>query len=152
MRCVTSELCLALLGLLVASRLALSQTAADSLAAYVDGDREAVIAFLPPAMQNSQDRDAAEAQDRVGSAVESIKRCLGEDHIYYRVVFADRIVVRSRKGEETFELHLVPLVGALLLRPASNARILFAGGGPAALLQLLRQATREYFGKECDAG
>ena len=153
MRYATSKLGLALLGLLITSDAALPETAEDSVTAYVDGDREAVIAFLPPSMQNSQDRDAAEAQDRVASAVESVKQCLDEDHVYYRVVFADRIVVRSLKGDEAFDLnHLVPLVGALLLRPDSNARILFAGGGPEALVQLLRQSAKDYFGKNCGAG
>lgn len=153
MRCATSKLSLALLGLLIASSGALPQTAEDPVTAYVDVNQEAVIAFLPPFMQNLQDKDAGEAQERVGSAVESVKRCLGEEHVYYQVVFAERIVVRSLAGEETFELgRLVPLVGALLLRPDSNARILFAGGGPEALVQLLRQAAGEYFGKQCDAG
>jgi len=45
--------------------------------------------------------------------------------------------------------HFAPLAGALLLRPGSNARILFAGGGPEALAQMLRPAASEYFGKRC---
>jgi hypothetical protein len=121
--------------------------------AYVDGDRRAVISFLPPSMQESQDRDAADAKERVGSAIDSIKRCLGEDHVYYQVVFAERIVVRTRGGEQTFDLgRVAPLVGALLLRPGSNARILFAGGGPEALVRMLRPVASEYFGKKCEAG
>ena len=152
MRYATAKLYLAVLGLLLPLSDALPQTAEDPVTAYVEVNREAVIAFLPPSMQSLQNRDAAEAQDRVGSAVEGVKRCLGEDHVYYQVVFAERIVVRSLAGEETFELgRLVPLVGVLLLRPNSNARILFAGGGPEALVQLLRQAAGEYFGKKCEA-
>jgi len=151
MRYVASKLCLALLGLLIASSGALPQTAEDFVTAYVDGDRDAVIAFLPPSMQNSQNREAAEAQDLVRSAVERVKWCLGESLVYYRVVFAEQIVVRSFGEEQTFELgRVVPLVGALLLRPDSHARILFAGGGPEALARLLGPAAGEYFGKECE--
>ena len=152
MRYARSKLYLPLLGLLIASSGALPQAAEEPVTAYVDVDQEAVIAFLPPSMQNLQERGAAEAQDRVRWAIDSVKRCLSEDHVYYEVVFAERIVVRSRAGEESFELgRLMPLVGALLLRPDSNGRILFAGGGPEALERLLRQAAGEYFGKQCDA-
>lgn len=63
-----------------------------------------------------------------------------------------RIVVRWRKGDETFELGNSGLVGALLLRPGANARILFAGGGPEALSRLLIPALGEYFGKGCQNG
>jgi hypothetical protein len=149
MKCMCAQACLAVLGLLMAPSVALSR---DESTVYVDGDREAVVAFLPPSMQDAQDRSAAEAQARVRSAVESVKGCLGPE-VNYRVVFAERLVVRSRGGEESFEFgHLVPLTGALLLRPGSNTRILFAGGGPEALVQLLWQATGDYFGKECDGG
>ena len=149
----SSKPCLALLGLLTASSGAFPQTMENMVAVHVDGDQSAVIAFLPPSMQDSQDRDAAEAQERVGSAIESIKRCLGDGHIAYQVVFAERIAVRSRGHEETFELgHTVPLVGALLLRPGSHARILFAGGGPEALVRMLLPVAREYFGQRCETG
>ena len=78
-----SKLCLALLGLLASSSGAFPQSMENVVTAYVDGDRRAVISFLPPSMQDSQDRDAADAKERVGSAIDSIKRCLGEDHVYY---------------------------------------------------------------------
>jgi hypothetical protein len=152
MRYVTSKLYLTFLGCLIASNGALPRTAEEPVTAYVDVNREAVIAFLPPSMQNLQESGVVEAQNRVRWAVDSVERCLRDDHVYYEVVFAERIVVRSLAGEETFELgRLWPLVGALLLRPDSNARILFAGGGPEALERLIRQAAGEYFGKECDA-
>ncbi len=145
-----AHLLLALLGLLAAPGGAFPQTTGDVLAVYVDGDRRAVIAFLPPSMQDSRNRDAAEAQEHVKASIESIKRCLAEDHVSYQVVFAERIVVRRPGSEETFELgHIVPLVGALLLLPGSNARILFAGGGPEALVRMLRPAASEYFGEKC---
>jgi hypothetical protein len=144
---------LPLLGLLIASSSALPQAAEEPVTAYVDVDQEAVVGFLPPSMQNLRDSGAAQAQDQVRWAVHSVERCLSDDHVHYEVVFAERIVVRSRAGEESFELgRLMPLVGALLLRPDSNGRILFAGGGPEALDRLLRQAAGEYFGKQCDAG
>jgi hypothetical protein len=73
--------------------------------------------------------------------------------VSYRTVFAERIVVRWVGHEETFAVgDFAPLVGALLLRPGSNARILFAGGGPAALAQMLQSTAREYFGKRCKVG
>ena len=128
----------------------LPQGTEDVVTAYIEGDKTAVIAFLPPSLHDSQDKGAAEAQERVKSAIEDTKLCLGEDDVSYQVVFAERVVVRSIGREETFEVgHFAPLVGALLLRPGRNARILFAGGGPEALAQLLRSAASEYFGKRC---
>ncbi len=86
------------------------------------------------------------------SALENTKLCLGEDHGSYQVVFADRIVVRWYGREEVFQVKdFVPLVGALLVRPGSNARILFAGGGPEALERMLPAAASAYFGGKCDA-
>jgi hypothetical protein len=67
------------------------------------------------------------------------------------VVFAQRIVVRSREGEEVFEVgDFAPLVGALLLRPHTNPRILFATG-PEALDQMLQRTASEYFDGRCKA-
>ena len=122
-----------LLVLLTAASGVFAQAKETAVTAYIEGNRAAVVAFLPPAMRGSRDAGTAEAQERVGSAIEDTKLCLGEDDISYRVVFADRIVVSSPGREETFDVrYFAPLVGALLLRPGSNARILFAGGGPAA--------------------
>ena len=100
-------------------------------------------------MHDSKVSGASDAKMRVGSAIDSLKRCLSEDHVSYQVVFAERIVVRSLGREETFELGIHSLVGALLLRPGSNARILFAGGGPEALATMLGPAATEYFGERC---
>lgn len=119
--------------------------------AYVEPIRPTVIAFLPPSMRDPANVDAAAARAQVEAAVGAAKVCLGEDFASYRMLFADRIVVRSPGREESFELaHFAPMVGALLLRPGSNARILFAGGGPEALERMLRSAVSEYFGKKCD--
>ena len=114
-------------------------------------DKATVIAFLPPAMQGARDYDSTAARDYVSWAMADARACLGKDYASYRVVFADRIVVRSQGREQTFETRTVaPLVGALLLGPASpNARILFAGGGPEALTRLLRSAASEYFERQC---
>jgi hypothetical protein len=142
----------ALLVLLAVSQGALPKGAEEVVTAHVEGDKPAVIAFLPPSMQDPQLKGAAETQERVRSAIENAKLCLGEDTVSYRIVFADRIVVRSRGREETFEVSpFAPLVGALLLRPGWTPRILFAGGGPEALAQMLRAAASEYFGKRCSA-
>ena len=104
-------------------------------------------------MQDLQDKGAAEARERVRSALENAKLCLGEETVSYRVVFADCIVVRSPEREEIFEVSpFAPLVGALLVRPGWTPRILFAGGGPEALTQMLRSAASEYFGKRCKGG
>ena len=150
MKYAGSNLLLALLVLLTVSCVALQQSTTDLVTTYVDADKKTVIAFVPPS-QDSQDRGAAAAQERVKSAIESTKMCLGEDYVFYRLAFAERIVARSLGREESFEVgHFAPLVGALLLRPGSNARILFAGGGPEALAQMLRSAASEYFGKRCD--
>jgi hypothetical protein len=80
-------------------------------------------------------------------------RCLGEESVSYHRIFADRIVIRWFGGEEVFDVgQISPLVGALLFRPGSNPRILFAGGGPEALGQMLPRAASEYFGKKCAGG
>jgi|KBSMisStandDraft_5_1062788.scaffolds.fasta_scaffold856788_2 hypothetical protein len=147
-----SKLLPALLVLLAVSQAALPKSAEQVVTAYVEGDKTAVIAFLPPSMQDSQVEGAAEAQERVRSAIESAKLCLGDDTVSYRMVFVDRIVVRSLGREETFEISdFAPLVGALLVRPDSTPRILFAGGGPEALARMLRSAESQYFGKRCSA-
>jgi len=116
--------------------------------AYVEGDEAAVIAFLPSSLQ--QGALADQAHGMVESALQDTKLCLRQSNISYKTVFADRVIVRSRSGDETFELGTPSdLVGALLLRPGENARILFAGGGPEAMSRLLVPAAGEYFGKEC---
>ena len=149
----SSKLLPALLVLLTVSGGALPRGADEVVTTHLEGNRAAVIAFLPPSMQDSQDKGAAEARERVRSALESAKLCLGEDTVSYRMIFADRIVVRSLGREETFEVsHFAPLVGALLVRPGWTPRILFAGGGPEALTQMLRSAASEYFGKRCRTG
>jgi hypothetical protein len=151
MRYRSSHLFVAFLALSTACGGALPQSTERVVTACIDGEKTSVIAFLPPSMQDSRDKGAAAAQERVSSAIENTKLCLGNDYVSYRVVFAERIVVRSLAGEETFEVgHFAPLVGALLLRPGSNARIIFAGGGPEALAQLLHSAASEYFGKRCE--
>jgi hypothetical protein len=144
---------LLLLVLLTASPVTWPRTTEDIVTANIEGNKASVVAFLPSSMEGSRDKDATEAQERVRSAIEDVKACLGEDDVSYEVVFADRIAVHSLGREEIFEIsHFAPLVGALLLRPDTNPRILFAGGGPQALAQMLRSAASEYFGKRCKAG
>src|SRR5215470_1490768 len=144
------HLLLAVLVLLTASQGVLSRNVADGVTAQVEAGRRAVIAFLPPSMQNLENRGAAEAQARVTSAVENTKLCLGDNDVSYWVVFADRIVVRSLGREETFDVgDFAPLVGAVLLRADASPRILFAGGGPEALPRMLQSAAGEYFGRGC---
>ncbi len=152
-RCIHSIRLLLLLVMFKASPGALAQSAADMVTAYIEGDSTAVIIFLPPSARESRDQGAAAAREHVKSALKDIKLCLGEDDVSYQVVFAQRIVVRATGGEDTFEVgHFAPLVGALLLRPGRNARIVFAGGGPEALAQMLRSAASRYFDKRCKAG
>ncbi|HJV61947.1 MAG TPA: hypothetical protein VJ743_13445, partial [Albitalea sp.] len=101
-------------------------------------------------LKASRQAQARQARELVRSAVQDTKRCLGEHTASFKIVFAQRIVVRSRHGRETFDLGSdSTLVGALLLRPDANARILFAGGGPEALSPMLVPAAAEYFGKVC---
>ena len=61
---------------------------------------------------------------------------------------ADREVLITMVADDS-ALQEAPLVGALLVGPGTNARILFAGAGPEALVQLLPSAASKYFGKEC---
>jgi len=143
---------LLLLVFLIASPVAWPRSAGEIVVATVEGSTASVVAFMPPSMRGSPDKEAAAAQEHVRSAIEKAKECLG-DELSYSVVFADRIAVHSLGREETFEVgYFAPLVGALLLRPDTSPRILFAGGGPQALAQLLRSAASEYFGKRCKAG
>ena len=118
---------------------------------YIDVNKATVIGFLPLAMKNSRDREAFVAENLVSLAINNARICLGDDYATYRVVFADRIVLRAQGRERSFELGTAaPLVGALLFGPsAPNPRILFAGGGPEALLRMLHPAASEYFGKQC---
>jgi len=142
---------LASLALLVASCTAIEHGTTDTTTTYIDLDRPTVVAFIPSSMRESRDRDAPAASEQVKAAIERTRACLGADYASYRLVFADRIVVRAPGREESFDIdNVTPLVGALLLRPDANARILFAGGGPEALRRMLRRAASDYFGKKCD--
>jgi len=125
--------------------------AKDLATVNIDLAKPEVIGFLPPALKASRSRDAIEAENTVYLAINNVRICLGDDYANYRVVFADRIVLRSHGRERAFEVGTVSaLVGALLFEPdASNPRILFAGGGPDALLRMLVPAASEYFGKQC---
>ena len=127
--------------------------------AYADAATPAVIAFVPPPGASTratpgaaaaEEPDASATRALVESAVADTQACLGATAVSYRVVSAQRIVVRGGGRDESFDLgHTAPLVGALLLRPGMNSRILFAGGGPQALGRMLRPAASEYFGIPC---
>jgi hypothetical protein len=150
MKFVRPSLGLALLLVLANPACAARQIDNAPVTVYIAGNKTTVVAFLPPSLRDPRKMVASQAQERVRSAIQKTKSCLGKDYASYRVVFAERIVVRSRERAETFELGQTPLVGGLLLRPGANARILFAGGGPEALEQLLPSAASEYFGKACN--
>ena len=136
--------------LLAASANALAQGTYDLETAYIDVEKGAVIAFLPTSLRSAQDQDADAAPAHVRAAIDKTMRCLGEKSVSYHSVVADRVVIRWLGGEEAFDIVQVsPLVGALLFRPGSNPRILFAGAGPAALGQMLPFAASQYFGKKC---
>ena len=140
-----------MLALVAASCAAPEHSTTDTTTTYVDLDRPTVVAFIPRSMGEPRDGDAPAARKQVKAAIERTRACLGADYASYRLVFADRIVVRAPGREESFEIaNLTPLVGALLLRPDANARILFAGGGPESLRRMLRRAASDYFGKQCD--
>jgi len=140
----------ALITLLTISTLALAQSPEDTRTATVDARDAVVIAFLPPAARDPNDRAATQARAHVAEAIEITKRCLGDVPVSYRSEFVDRIVIRSPEREEIFQVsQLAPLAGALLFRPGSNPRILFAGGGPDALVEMLPRAAAEYYGVTC---
>ena len=150
MKVVRSNLVLPLLLVLASSACAAGQIVQAPVTVYVAGDKPTVVVFLPPSFKDRREMVVSQAQERVRSAIQDTKLCLGKGYASYKVVFAERIVVRSLGHKETFELGRAPLVGALLLRPGANARILFAGGGPEALVKLLPSAASEYFGKACN--
>ncbi len=145
------RLSLASLAMLLASCAAPERGATGNVTAYVDLQGPTVVAFIPTSMPASPETGASATREQVQAAIERASACLGESFASYRLVYASRIVVRAPGREESFDIaNLRPLVGALLLRPDANARILFAGGGPEALEGMLRRAASDYFGKTCD--
>jgi hypothetical protein len=146
-----SRLALASLALLAASCTAPDHGTTDVSVTYINLDRPTVIAFIPSSMRESSDGEASMASEQVKAAIEDTRACLGEAYAAYHLVFTDRIVVRAPGREESYEIaNVTPPVGALLLRPNANARILFAGGGPEALRRMLRRTASDYFEKKCD--
>jgi hypothetical protein len=134
----------------LAALCSLSAALAAETVAYIDLIGPTVVAFLPSTLQQSVSVDGIPAQQQVAAALERARVCFGTDYAVYRIIVADRIVVRSRGREESFEIASVyPLVGALMLQPEDNPRIVFAGGGPEALPRLLPQAASDYFGRQC---
>jgi hypothetical protein len=137
--------------ILATSCAALEHSTTETATTYIELQNPTLVAFLPTSMRAARDGEASAAREQVEAAVERTKACLGANYATYRVVFADRIVVRGRGHEQSFEIaNATLLVGALLLRPDANPRILFAGGGPESLRRMLRRAASEYFGKQCD--
>jgi len=128
-----------------------ARTAKDAATVHVDVDKAAVIGFLPLGMKRPHDREAIDAENTVYRAVSNARICLGDDYATYKVVFADRIVLRWHGQTRAFDLGTAAqLVGALLFEPTDpNPRVIFAGGGPEALLKMLQPAASDYFGKQC---
>jgi hypothetical protein len=121
--------------------------------AFVDGDRASLIAFSPWMGPGASDETRAAVEAALRSAIESTRRCLGAGQVATQVVVADRIVIRSSGHDEAFERGQAAagLVGALLLRPGSNPRIVFATDA-TALQSMLPLTSGEYFGKHCGQG
>lgn len=137
------------LAALAASCAAPERAASSTVIAFVDLERPTVVAFIPASLRESFRADSSAAQ--VTAALNGAGACLGKSFASYRLVYADRIVVRTPGREDSFDIaNLAPLVGALLLRPGANPRILFAGAGPEALQRMLRRAVSDYFEKTCD--
>jgi hypothetical protein len=139
------------LAALLASCAAPERGANDLVIAYVDLQQPTVVAFIPASDHESLQADTSRTEAQVTAALDDASACLGKSFASYRLVYAARIVVRSAGREDSYEIaNLKPLVGALLLRPEANPRILFAGGGPEALQRMLRPAVSDYFDKQCD--
>ena len=144
---------LLLVAMFAVSTAALTQDTHAVVAVYVDGGKAGVIAFMPPALRNSNDEAATAARAQVRLAIAKTSHCLADDTVSYHVVFVDRIAVRWPGREETFQVsQFAPLVGALLVRPGTNPHIVFAGAGPDALARLLPSAASDYFGIRCMGG
>jgi hypothetical protein len=140
-----------LVAILVAACASSPSPATPEAVVYIDLVRPTVVVFLPTSLRQSVDADAAPLEQKVAAALERARLCLGADYAAYRTVVADRIVVRSGDRQESFEIATAaPLVGALLLQPEANPRIVFAGGGPDALRRMLPRAVRDYFDRKCD--
>lgn len=109
-----------------------------------------IVAFLPQSQRSSGEAQMPSASVYATQAMGRVKWCLGARAIAYHVVYADRIVVHRGDHDEVYEVtDNANLPGALLLSPTASPRIVFAGGGPQALVPLLRQAASDYFGTTC---
>jgi hypothetical protein len=144
--------CSLLLSILVSSCALHAPSSRPEVVAHVELKGPTVVAFLPVSEPGTAGLTEVSASELMASALERAKACLGKGYASYLLVTADRIVVHSSEGDESFEISTAtPLTGALLLRPKANPRIIFAGGGPEALRRMLRRAASDYFVRACDA-
>ena len=135
---------------LTGSGTALGQDAGQPATAVIDGTRAAIIIFLPPSARDAQDSEATEARASAALAIELTRRCFGRDDVSYKLLSADRMIVRLADREEIFDLWQFPsLPGAVFVRPGANPRIVVAGGGAEALERLVPSAAGDYFGRAC---
>lgn len=119
--------------------------------AYVDGQRDSLVVFLPVASKRDASLEARLARSYAQVTVEAVKQCLGEGRAEVGIAYADGIVVRRAGSEQRFDLTTPTLPGALMVRPGASPRIVFAGGGADALRRLVTPAAAEYFGAKCDS-
>ena len=112
--------------------------------------RPEVVGFLPASTTRSIGTDAALERALVAQALSRTQACLGAAAVAYQLVVADRIVVHDGGRVTSFEVaDMRPLAGALLLAAGSNPSVLFAGGGPESLAQVLPRAAASYFHQGC---
>jgi len=91
---------------------------------------------------------ASEAIAHLQFALSDVSKCLADLQPTIDQQFAD--VITWKVGDERFTLELSDdpheQVGAVLIKPGSKARTVYASVGPSSLLMLLPNAAAAYFG------
>jgi hypothetical protein len=113
-----------------------------------------IIAFLPPGIEKQKDDGAIEASAHVSFALEDTHKCLAPKYVKIATVFADRIIVRDGASNRVFVVKgLGQAVGAILLEPKREGKVIYTTAGPSTLMHLLPAAAWEYWHvPKCRAG
>ena len=113
-------------------------------------DNPTVVIFVPSTVRPE---DLGELSGADAWAVQALQRtqvCLSDLYVFYRFMHADTIVASEGARRTSIDVGLAaPLTGALLLKPGANARVIFAGGGPPSLPDLVARAAGDYFEHPC---
>jgi hypothetical protein len=143
-----------LLGRFVSATLALAATGLAAAKPAVDlvvdiyVDRPTVLAFVPT--DDLSDAESARSRALAAQALSLASACLGRRPAMVQLVVADRIALHDGGRVSEFDIAgTAPLTGVLLAVPHANPRVLFAGGGPESLADVLPLAAASFFHQAC---